>query len=193
MTVSKPTDYVHTPLVEIEKDESKLVESLKRDILQISVEESLHLPGMFTLVINNPYVPINQDTQTWKYDSLIQIGTVVKLGFISSTTSESPTPYKSYLIEGEITGIETHFTSHTQAPIVVRGYDVAHRLHRGRYIRSFQDFTDTDIVKKIATEMGITTDRLDPSGDKHLYVFQENQTNMEFLRERAARIGFELF
>ena len=27
----------------------------------------------------------------------------------------------------------------------------------------------------------------------HDYAFQENQTNMEFLRQRADRIGFELF
>lgn len=189
---SKPTDYVSTPLIEIPDVARELMDNFKRDILQICVEESLHLPGMFSLTINNPYSPLEQDTKTWKYDEIVQVGKKVKLGFISSTT-ESTQPHKDYVIEGEITAIETHFTSRTQAPIVIRGYDVAHRLHRGRYIRSFQDYTDADIVQKIAEELGIEVGAIDPSGDTHEYIFQENQTNMEFLRERAARIGFELF
>ena len=48
-------------------------------------------------------------------------------------------------------------------------------------------------MKKIAKEVGIKTGTIDPSGVVHEYLFQENLTNMEFLRERAARIGFELF
>ena len=189
---SKPTDYVSIPIIEIPDADPELMKEFRRDILQICVEESLHLPGMFTLVINNPYAPLDQDTKTWKYELIIQVGKKVKLGFTSSTT-ESTQAQTGYVIEGEITSIETHFTSRTQAPIVIRGYDVAHRLHRGRYIRSFQDYTDTDIVKGIAEELGMEIGTLDASGDKHEYIFQENQTNMEFLRERAARIGFELF
>jgi uncharacterized protein involved in type VI secretion and phage assembly len=189
---AKPTDYVSIPIIEISDADQELMKEFRRDILQICVEESLHLPGMFTLVINNPYAPLEPNTQTWKYDSIIQVGKKVKLGFTSSTT-ESTKAHTGNVIEGEITAIETHFTSRTQAPIVIRGYDVAHRLHRGRYIRSFQDYTDTDIVKELAEELGLKMGTLDPSGDKHEYIFQENQTNMEFLRERAARIGFELF
>lgn len=189
---SKPTDYVSTPLVEIPDADPKLMQEFRRDILQICVEESLHLPGMFTLAINNPYAPLDQETKTWKYESIVQIGKKVRLGFTSSST-ESKKAHTAYVIEGEIAAIETHFTSRTQAPIIIRGYDVSHRLHRGRYIRSFQDYTDADIVKQIAKELGIELGTVDPSGEKHEYIFQENQTNMEFLRERAARIGFELF
>jgi phage protein D len=83
--------------------------------------------------------------------------------------------------------------------VIVRGYDISHRLHRGRYNRSFQNMTDTDVVKKIIGEAGIQAGTIDDSGgpygfgDPVGYIFQENQTNMEFLRERASRHGFELF
>ncbi|MET0114113.1 MAG: VgrG-related protein [Limnospira maxima] len=187
--------YVSSPLLQIEGADQSSLSALMNDLLQISVEESLHLPGMFTLAINNPYVPVDDESQTWQHDPLLQIGKKVKIGFQGSTT-ESPEfnqEQKDYIIEGEITAIETHFTSDTQAPIIVRGYDISHRLHRGRYNRSFQDYTDSDIVVKIAREVGIEQGRIDPSGEKQAYVFQENQTNMEFLRDRAARIGFELF
>ena len=193
---SQATDYVSTPIITVDGVDPDLMNDFRRDILQISVEESLHLPAMFTLVINNPYAATDQETKTWKYDQdIIQIGKVIKIGFIPSTNSDSEQPNNqpTYLIDGEITAIETHFSGQTQAPIVIRGYDISHRLHRGLYIRSFQDYTDSDIVKKIAEEVGIETHTIDSSGEKHEYVFQENQTNMAFLRERAARIGFEFF
>jgi hypothetical protein len=53
--------------------------------------------------------------------------------------------------------------------------------------------SDTDILKKVIGEVGISSGTIDSSGSPHDYVFQENQTNMEFLRERATRNGFELF
>lgn len=185
--------YHALPILQI--DGQKNPQNLIDDILQISVEESLHRPGMFTLAIQNDYYPARNEDKPWRYQDLLQIGKPVKIGFTSSTT-ESPDfddDNLGQVLEGEITAIETHFTNKSQAPIIVRGYDFSHRLHRGRYSRSFQNITDSDIVKKIAKEVGIKTDTIDPSGVVHEYLFQENLTNMEFLRQRAARIGFELF
>lgn len=170
---------------------------LLKDLLQITVEESLHLPGMFTLVVHNSYIPGSERLQNkpWRHAKFFEIGKKLRLGFISSTTQniEFKEEFKNYLIEGEITAIEVHLNEKSEAPVVVRGYDISHRLHRGRYNRSFLNETDSDIVYKIASEVGIKNCKIDPSGAPHEYVFQENQTNMEFLRERAARIGFELF
>jgi phage protein D len=175
---------------------------LIKDVLQISIEESLHLPAMFSLVIHNSYVPTSDrdQNQPWRYSKnghdLFEIGTKLRLGFVSSTTRSNDFKSESedFLIEGEITAIEAHFNEKSEAPIIVRGYDVSHRLHRGRYNRSFLNQTDSDIAKKIAKEVGIKVGKnIEDSGETHEYVFQENQTNMEFLRERAAAIGFELF
>lgn len=44
--------------------------------------------------------------------------------------------------------MEVHFNEKSEADIIVRGYDISHRLHRGRYNRSFLNETDSDIVKK---------------------------------------------
>ena len=168
--------------------------TLMEDILQIVVEESLQLPGMFTLVIQNAYFS-GRNEEPWRYKDLLQIGKTVKIGFSASTTESKDFDEKNEgsLIEGEITAIETHFSEQSQAPVIVRGYDTMHRLYRGQYNRSFQNVTDSDVVKKIAEEAGIQIKTLDNSGEPHDYLFQENQTNMAFLRERASRIGFELF
>lgn len=187
--------YLSEPKIQIEGQDAS--PELIKDLLEISVEESLHLPAMFTLVIHNSYLSTvdRSEYQEWRHEKLFKIGTQVKIGFVSSTTQDSKFKKKleKSLIEGEITGIEVHFNEKSEAPIIIRGYDISHRLHRGRYNRSFLNQTDSDIVKQVVGETGIPLGRIDPSGTNHEYVFQENQTNMEFLRERAARIGYELF
>jgi phage protein D len=187
--------YLSHPIVEIGGQPAR--PELIKDLLQITIEESLHLPAMFTLVVHNSYLPTNNKSeyQPWRHEKVFEIGKKVRLGFISSTTQDLnfKDEKEKYLIDGEITAIEVHFNDKSEAPIIVRGYDNSHRLHRGRQNRSFLNNTDSDIVRKIAQEVGIQLGKIDESGEAHEYVFQENQTNMEFLRERAARIGFELF
>jgi phage protein D len=175
---------------------SPVPEKVQEDIIQVVVEESIDLPGMFTIVINNDYYPGRSQDQPWagSLEDLFSVGKKVEIGFSTSTTANfSEGAEDSSLFEGEITAVETQFTSGSQAPLVVRGYDASHRLHRGRFNRSFLNVTDSDVVKKIAGEVGIPLGKVEDSGVVHEYIFQQNQTNMEFLRSRAARIGFELF
>jgi uncharacterized protein involved in type VI secretion and phage assembly len=166
---------------------------LIEDILQVSVEESLHLPSMFTIVIKNDKLAGRSSDTFWKHESLFDVGKAIEIGFTSSTTDQMTTQTTGIVLKGEITGIDAQFTSSSTAPIIVRGYDVAHRLHRGRWNRSFVNVTDSDIVTQIIGEVGITAGTITSTSTVNKYVFQENQTNMEFLRERAARNGFELF
>ncbi|MEH2421056.1 MAG: VgrG-related protein [Nostoc sp.] len=193
--MAQQTLYLSQPLVEIGGEQAP--PELIKDLLQITIEESLHLPAMFTLVVHNSYLPTNNKSQyqPWRHEHVFEIGKKVRLGFSSSTTQDENFNIEKsgYLIDGEITAIEVHFNDKSEAPIIVRGYDTSHRLHRGRQNRSFLNNTDSDIVRKIAQEVGIQLGKIDESGEAHEYIFQENQTNMEFLRERSARIGFELF
>ena len=180
--------------IKISIDGTEVSNDFLEDILQVSVEESLHLPSMCLVTLNNNYYPGKfQEDKPWKHDALLRIGSTIDISLQSSTTARFPEDKQEKLFAGEITGIECHFNESSQAPIVIRAYDVSHRLHRGRYNRSFQNMTDSDIVKKIVAEMSIKTGNIASSGAPHDYLFQENQTNMEFLRERAFRIGFELY
>ena len=175
----------------VQIDGSSVSEDFIGDLLQVSVEESLHLPSMFTLVINNPYASGIVGDEPWKYTNLIKIGNQIKIGF--TTTDSQGQTVSGYILEGEITAVETHFTPDSNAPIVVRGYDVSHRLHRGRYNRSFTNKKDSDIVAQIVQELGISVVDIQQTTEVHEYIYQQNQTNMEFLRLRAAINGFELF
>ncbi|MEL7223967.1 MAG: contractile injection system protein, VgrG/Pvc8 family, partial [Cyanobacteria bacterium J06576_12] len=196
------TTFIAKPTLKI--DGSPASPELLEDLLQIVVEESLHLPGMFTLVIKNDYFGGESDHRVWKHEKLFEIGKTIEIGFASSIIEddEFDDESKGNVIKGEITAIETHFTGEAQAPIIIRGYDASHRLHRGRHSRSFQNKTDADIVKAVAAEVGISIGKVDATGGPYGYgdiggasgyVFQQNQTNMEFLRSRAMRNGFELY
>lgn len=186
-------NYCASPIIKF-KDQPAPAK-LMADIIQVSVEESLSRSGMFTIVIKNDYQPGREQDDVWRYKDLCQIGTTIAIGFTSSTTESQDFNEENtnQIFQGEVTAIETCFNNKSQAPIVIRGYDISHRLCRGKYNRSFQNMTDSDIAKKIAEEVGITIGTIDDSGIVHEYVFQPNQTNMEFLYYRAVRIGFELF
>jgi uncharacterized protein involved in type VI secretion and phage assembly len=194
-----PSRYLAQPLISI--NGAPVQPRLMEDVVQVLIEESLSLPAAFSLILNNPYGSgYSQDTQAprpWFDDANLKIGQAISFGFKSSTTEDSAFQKDSentnLLEEAEITGIEASFLATGNAPIVLRGYDVSHRLHRGRFNRSFQNVKDGDLVRQIASESGISKGKIDDGGGPYEYVFQENQTNMEFLRMRAARLGFEVY
>ena len=180
--------------VAIKIDGSRVSTEFLEDILQISVEQSLHSPSMFMIILRNEYFPgREQQDKAWKHEEFLKIGKSITLDLQGSKTAQFNKEKKSNIFEGEITAIECQFDDNSQAPIVIRGYDLSHRLHRGRHNRSFQNMTDGDIVRKITQEVGITPGDIKSGDIVHEYLFQENQTNMEFLRERAFRLGFELY
>ena len=78
------TKFVATPTLKI--DGKAASSELMEDILQIVVEESLHLPGMFTLVIQNDYYAGEENYQVWKHEKLFEIGKSIEIGFAASTT-----------------------------------------------------------------------------------------------------------
>jgi phage protein D len=50
---------------------------------------------------------------------------------------------------------------------------------------------DSDIAEKVASDVTLSAETVD-TGVKLDYVLQHNQTDMEFLQERARRIGYEI-
>lgn len=106
--------------------------------------------------------------------------------------SEDPTQTSlGPIFDGEIVAIEAAFTTDGGSRLVLRGYDKAHRLHRVRQTRTFLMMPDNMVATKIATEHGLIP-RVDPTGAPHEYLCQRNQTDWEFLCERARENGFEV-
>ena len=162
---------------------SQLKAGVKGDLLSITVEEDLEAPGMFSLEFNS-WDMKNQEL-TWVDDSLFDIGKkiTVQMGYKNALTT---------LMVGEVTGLEPEFLENGEASVVVRGHDLRHRLLRGRKTQSFLDVTDNDIATTLIQKQAKLDLKVTKSTVKLPYVLQNNQTDLEFLQERANLIGYEI-
>jgi phage protein D len=95
------------------------------------------------------------------------------------------------IFKGEVAGVEPSYRTGSDTQVVVRAFNRLHRLLRGRKSRTFLDRKDSDIAQTIASDNGLTAD-VDATSIAHKHVYQHNQTDMEFLRQRAARNGYRL-
>ncbi len=95
------------------------------------------------------------------------------------------------LITGEVTALEGEYR-HAKAPtLVIRGYDATHRLMRGRVSKVFRQSKYSDVARQVAGAAGLEIGTIDDSGMVFEYVYQHNQTDLEFLRSLAKLVGFE--
>ena len=150
--------------------------ALMSDIVEISIESSLHLPDVASLTIHDPLL-------RWIDDSRLEPGRSIQVFGKVST--------RQLVFDGEIVETEPDFEIGTHR-LVVRAFDRLHRLARGRHVRSFVNMTDGDIVQQIAEEVGLEVS-IGPTTQVLPYVLQANQTNLSFLQMRAAALGYFLF
>ncbi|MGE0885928.1 MAG: VgrG-related protein [Blastocatellales bacterium] len=176
--MSEPGKLIYHFYLEI--NGQKAPEELMLALLEIAVESSLHMPDMATLVIHDPQL-------RWLDDSLLKPGRELRVQAITTDSDKSNEP----IFNGEIIELEPEFVAATHH-LTVRAYDRLHRLMRGRCVRTFQNVTDGDLVRQIADETGLEADPAE-TRKVHPYVLQCNQSNLEFLRERAASLGYLLY
>jgi len=152
-------------------------------VADVVVDESVELPSMFAFAMSSS--DVQGQALPWIDDqNLFSMGNAVeiKLGYAGNLTS---------LMIGEITALEPEFT-YSRLPILrVRGYDRRHRLQRGRKTRTFLQQKDSDIASQIGGAAGLSVQATD-SGTSLDYVLQANQTDWEFLCERARLIRYEV-
>jgi phage protein D len=111
----------------------------------------------------------------------------IKLGFADGQQSNT-------VFKGEVTGIEPMYDSRQPARVIIRALNQMHRLTRGKKSVAHKQVSDKDIVNKVCQIYGLTAKFGDtPPSTKYEHVYQHNLTDFEFLKLRAARIGFEIF
>lgn len=156
-----------------------VVQQAQRELREVVVDLSLHAPSMFTITLSN-------ENMHWNEDATFREGKDIEIHYGIGDAS----PQK--ILSGKIASVEPQIDTEN-ATIVLRGYDLSHKLYRGRYRRSFLDIKDSDLAQRLAGEAGLSVGTIDATTVTHKYLFQNNQTNAEFLLERARRIGYELW
>lgn len=156
---------------------------VRADILALTVTEDLAVTSMATIEL------VNWDSRhlrlSWSDARLFQPGAELDIwmGYGSA-------PGRVFM--GEIVGMEASFQAEAAPRVTVRAYDHRHRLARGRQTRSFAKAKDSEIARVIAQQAGLAAEVVDTRVTLD-YVLQRNQADLAFLRERAGRLGYEVF
>jgi len=74
----------------------------------------------------------------------------------------------------------------------IRGYDFLHRLRMGTKNKVFTKKKDSEIAAEIAKQHGLTP-QVDDTKTVYPYIFQNNQSDFDFLLKRAASLNYEIY
>ena len=146
-------------------------DELKTDFQSFSIERDMFQPDMAALVLAN---------QGGEY-SATKIGDKLE---INVGDGEG----KSIYI-GEVVGLEPVYKGGEKSRLVIRAMNRFHRLLRHRKSVTFTDKSDQQILNQVVGDAGLTLEWKHEKNITYKHVYQHNQTDMEFLRMRAARLG----
>ena len=96
------------------------------------------------------------------------------------------------LFDGRIMALEGNYPEGAPPNITVLVEDRFQDLRMTRRTRSFEDVTDADVIRRIASDHGFTDD-VNAEGPTYKTLAQVNQSDLAFMRERARTIDAELW
>lgn len=100
---------------------------------------------------------------------------------------------KLTVFKGEVVGIEPTYKAQGDSKVVIRCFNKMHRLVRGKKSKTWQQQSDQDIVSSIVGAAGLSAQCGNDPKITHEHVYQHAQSDLEFIRVRAARLGFEVW
>jgi phage protein D/phage baseplate assembly protein gpV len=159
---------VQAPLIKIEG--SAIDEALNSAVIECVVALMVNGPAMVTVHLDDAELELTNGTT-------FELGKRMEVFFNDSS-----------LAQVEITSVEPLLTASGRSSLVVRGLHKVHRMHYSRRTASYQNVKDSDIISSVTGAAGLTA-TVAASSSTYKHVMQWNQTDMEFVLERARRYG----
>jgi phage protein D len=171
---------INVPSFKIEVDGAEISPDIMATVDSVGFEEEINTASMFFIRLATG--DINQGD--WKYLELkeFKLGSEIKLSMGMDDVA--------VMMVGEITSLEPSFGDGLSI-LEVRGFDRLHRLRFGKKKKTFAQMKDSDIVSTIAGDLGLSCDAQD-SDTIYPNIYQNNQSDLEFVLERARRIRYEV-
>jgi uncharacterized protein involved in type VI secretion and phage assembly len=163
---------------DVEIDGSALQAPMEALLEHVLVDHHQHLPSMFAITFHDP-----------ARDVIGQLN--VNIGSTVTIKMTPPGGSRETLITGEVTGFEAEYDA-TRLRTILRGYDLSHRLHRGRNTQTYKNVTDSDIARQVASNANLPIGKIDSTSVTYDHVSQPNQSDWVFLKSRAREIGYEM-
>jgi phage protein D len=180
-----PENADHTELVpdwHIQLSGVPLSEELVSNVLSIEVEQHVDGADSFDIEVS----AFDLDTQ--------EFSSLDNASFEEGSEVSIKAGYGEHierLILGEVVALQVEYDPENAPSLHVQGYDKLHRFRRGRRTRTFANSSDAEIAEQVAQHLGIGSE-VEDTGIVHDHVIQYNQSDIDFLQERARRIHFEV-
>lgn len=162
--------------------------SLSSSLEEVVVEDCINRPAMFCI----KYMIFRQVEQAVAGVTIQKVDDRLFEQFTPGAEIEVKLGVneKVKMMTGRVTAIEPDY-DYSHPRLAIRGYDGMFDLRFGTKRRSFTDTKDSTIAQQLASEVGLSADVTD-TRTIHPYIFQNNQSNYDFLLERASRLDYEL-
>ncbi len=171
------------PILRIDGEIQQLL--AERQLQSLLVEENTL--GLFRCEANF----INWGPKNGKVDFLYFDQQVLDFGKVFSVEF-GPPGANAPVFAGRITGIEAHYPMNRPPEIQILAEDRLQDLRMERRTRSFENVTDEDVIRQIASQHGLKA-QIDLDGPTYRTLVQSNQSDLAFLRERLVAIDAELW
>lgn len=156
-----------------------LPQPIAATLLESTVEQHVHLPAMFTLRF---------------YDATLDLieSDIFALSNKIDIEARAPEGEPVHLIHGEISALEPRFNEGIMAELIVQGYDKSHALYHHIKSKTYLNVKDSDLASQFADSVQLKA-HVEPTTVVYDHLYQHNQSDLSFLRQRAWRIGYECF
>jgi phage protein D len=179
---------IYVPTFDMKVDGVPLDPQIARQVMEISVSQTLDPPMAFQFRLNDPmFTLIDPDDGIFTEGTMIEIS----MGSVGNTKK---------LVTGRITAVSMDIPDNGPATAHVEGFDLAHGLTRGTVYKIWggpdptDGMADSDIVTQLVGEadVGLAAD-VDPTKRHDKPVVQNNISNLQFLVDLAHQNNFYLW
>lgn len=171
------------PQFYVKLDGVDLPGNVVKQLRSVEVDLSLHMPGMAAFELMDPKLELVDDAR-------FKVGAAIEIGVVRTVQINETPPSAVVIFKGMVASIEAHYEV-TGLPciLVIRAYDKLHGLHRGTGTKTFMQSSDSDIVRTIAGDAGLSV-QVESTPARHEHIFQGDLTPYDFVQALARRNGF---
>lgn len=99
------------------------------------------------------------------------------------------------IFAGETVGMDSSYEAGGNNTVSIRGFNCLHRMLRTQRSQTFLKMTDAAIVQRIVKNYPLTAEcgERASKGPPPEHIYQHNQTDLQFLHQRASRLAYDIW
>lgn len=167
------------PDFQVKVDGSPISDDIVAAVIQITVDDALDAAAVATIKLRDDYSQVSDD-HPFGLGAEIEIC----LGYVGDANTA--------VFNGEITGYRGAFVRRGNQTLTIVCHDKFHRLRRNRRSKTYLSAKDSDVISQAASAAGLSTD-VEATPLTQDAIIQLNQTDADFILERAGLFGYEVY